>query len=75
MQKKTAFSYSAKSGKRGDFFVGISSAVVPAILIDALRRTDRDIFVAVFFENKAALKQGSVNKGVDRSCNDENMNG
>ena len=47
--------------------MGISSAVVPAVLVDALRRTDRDIFVAVFFENKAALKQGSVNKSVDRS--------
>ena len=67
VQEKTAFSYSAKSRKRGDFFVGISSAVVPAVLVDALRRTDRDIFVAVFFENKAALKQGSVNKSVDRS--------
>ena len=67
VKKKAIFSYSSEPRKRSDFFVGIPSAIVPAALVDALRRSYRNIFIPVLFENKAALQKRAVDKCVHSS--------
>lgn len=67
VEKKTVFADSSKAGKRSNFFMGISSAIVPTILIHALRCTYRNIFIPVFFKYESALQKRAVDKGVHGS--------
>ena len=65
VQKQRAFANGAQSGQCGGFFVGVTSLIVPAVLVDALGSGYGAVAVPFFLKEQPGFQQQMVKKRID----------